>query len=407
LYGELIAPFVHANRGYRVVKKKALMILQTLHLRNFRNHTDTSLEASEYVNVLLGQNGEGKTGVLEAISFTCMSRGLYGAADAVAVQHGKESFLLEAQFRSDRRVNVHVRVYYDRATGHKEVLLNGDRPERLADMVGRFPLVALSPEHAAITKGGPAERRRFVDIVLSQTDHRYLETLLEYRRILRHRNKLLFERRLGKPIGDDTLEPWNTSLVETGAEIILKRAAFIHEFRHPLAGAYAQFVGGREEPALAYRGTIPAEIGDSVATIAERFRQELRKREREETRLGMTLVGPHRDEFYFTLNGMDARSFASQGQHKTFLIALKIAERRYLHERTGEAPLLLFDDVFSELDEQRIQRVLGLLEHLGQVFVTTVNDKMFHHGYERQPHYRRYEVRNGTVIPLHAQTVIN
>lgn len=383
------------------------MILETIHLRNFRNHADTVLEPCEQVNVLLGDNGEGKTGILEAISFVCVTRGLYTTADAVAVKNGEQSFLVEAHLRSDRRVRFHVCVQYDRQSGHKEILLNGSKPERLADVIGRFPLVALSPEHAAITKGSPAERRRFVDMVLSQTDHRYLETLVEYRRILRHRNKLLFERRLGRPVDDDALEPWTSALVDAGAELITRRAAFVKEFSRTLVDAYAKVVGAREQPAVSYRGTVPGEEYESVAAMRDCMRQELIKRSREEGRLGMTLVGPHRDEFIFTLNGLDVRGFASQGQHKTFLVALKIAERQYLLEQMHEAPLLLLDDVFSELDEQRVQRVLGLIEQMGQVFVTTVNDKMFHSGYELQPHYRRFEVQRGTVSLLHASAVVN
>ncbi len=383
------------------------MVLRSISLQNFRNHAQTTLEPCEKVNVFVGQNGGGKTSLLEAISFVCVTRGLYGAADAVAVKKGENSFCVEGELRSDVNIPLHVRVEYDIQTGQKGIYLNRSKPERLADVIGRFPLVTLSPDHAAITKGGPAERRKFIDLALSQTSRSYLETILEYRRILRHRNKLLLDTRLGKPIAKDAFEPWNTSLVQTGAEVIAKRQEFVHEFGQSLHDAYGRFVENREEPGIVYRPTIEVELTETVQSIVEKLMLALQKTEREERRLGSTLVGPHRDELVFSLNDMDVRAFASQGQHKTFLVALKIAEYYYLVERTKEIPILLLDDVFSELDEERVQRVLDLMEQLGQTFVTTVDDRMFRSGYDLRPEYRRFRVHNGTVDALHAQTVIN
>ncbi len=383
------------------------MILRSIRLQSFRNHTQTTLEPCEKVNVLIGRNGEGKTSLLEAISFVCVTRGLYGTADAVAVKKGEDSFCVEGELNSDVNVPLYVRVEYNIQTGQKGIYLNKLKPDRLSDIIGLFPLVTLSPDHAAITKGGPAERRKFIDLALSQTSRSYLETILEYRRILRHRNKLLLDTRHGKSITKDTLDPWNTSLVQTGAAVITKRQGFIREFSEPLHDAYGRFVETREKPKITYRPSVEIEENEGSQSIAEKLALALQKTEREERRLGSTLVGPHRDELMFTLNNMDIRTFASQGQHKTFLVALKIAEYYYLVERTKETPMLLLDDVFSELDEERVQQVLDLIEQLGQTFVTTVDDRMFRPGYDLRPEYRRFRIKNGTVDDFHAQTVIN
>ncbi|HWP81819.1 MAG TPA: DNA replication/repair protein RecF [Bacteroidota bacterium] len=381
------------------------MVLKAIHLRNFRNHSDSFFEAGGSVNVFVGLNGEGKTNILEAISFLCLTKGLYNSTDSSAVQIGKEGFTLDGQLLSGKDVAFDIRVEFNKTIPRKQTTVNKTKLDRLTDIVGRFPLVALSPEHGAITMGPPAERRKFVDGVISQANRSYLETLLEYRRILRHRNKLLLDRKFGS--GGDPLEPWDNSLIQTGARIVERRSAFLCEFEPYIRSAYAQFAGDQELPALHYHPSVDIEKGDTAASIEEKLRQALEEKAQEERRVASTLVGPHRDEIVLTLSGLEVRAYASQGQHKTFLVAMKIAEHRFLMERANESPILLLDDVFSELDEERSKRVLELIQEIGQTFITTVDDRVFGPGYEASMGYRRFVVKEGRVFASNAKALVN
>jgi DNA replication and repair protein RecF len=381
------------------------MTLKAIQLRSFRNHTDSSLEPAPNVNILIGRNGEGKTNLLEGISFLCLTKGLYNSSDASAVQIGKESFLVQGQIATGHKVVYDVCVEFNKTIPKKQTTVNKTKLERITDIVGKFPVVTLSPEHGAITMGSPAERRKFVDGVISQVSRSYFELLLEYRRILRQRNKLLLERKFG--IEADPLEPWNKTLVQAGARIIEKRYMFVREFKPYVRDAYARFVRGREVPELHYHPSIGIQDDDTAGSIEEKLGRSLEMKWHEEQRLATSLVGPHRDDVMLTLSGLDARLYASQGQHKTFLVALKIAEHRYLSERADDSPILLLDDVFSELDDQRAKGVLEFIQNVGQTFITTVDDRVFGPGYEARTDSRRFSVKEGKVFPSNEKALVN
>ena len=373
-----------------------------IRLRNFRNHASSALELGPGINALLGDNGQGKTNIIEAVSYLGLTKSFYAATDAVALQIGKPEFDIEGRVEAQGGIGHAVRVHYDRERSVKEYTIDGTAPETLASVIGRFPVVVLAPEKSAVTFGGPGERRKFIDLILSQVSRSYLEDLLEYRRVLRQRNRLLADARPEGRLEPGVLEPWTGGLVRTGARIMSRRRRFVGEFRPYVRDAYMQLVRVQEEPDLAYRGTVEAGEDDSAEQIAARMEEALAARRIEEGRRGMTLVGPHRDDLDLRIAGMGVQQYASQGQHKSLLVALKVAEYFYVRERSGEVPVVLLDDVFSELDEHRSTRMLGMLADLGQTIISATDERVFHGSVAWNGTHRRFSIEEGTCTPYGA-----
>lgn len=378
------------------------MRVTRLWLKHFRNHTNTVLECGEGINALLGRNGQGKTNVLEAISYLSLTKSFYAISDATVLQIGSTMFEVEGEMTTDSNLEYTVRVAYTHQ-GEKVFTINGTKPDTLGSVIGRFPIVILSPENSAISFGSPTERRKFLDLLLSQVSHTYFEDLLEFRRALKQRNKLLADAKAGAFSRADIIEPWTVSVIEHGARVIRQRAAFIREFSPRVQHAYRQLVDrsfdapGGEMPEPRYCSVEGAATAQTLQEIIRSMEEEFTRRSAEERKRGTTLVGPHRDDVHFLLNGLSMQQFASQGQHKTLLVALKIAEFFYLLERRGERPLMLLDDVFSELDEDRARRLLDTVRTLGQTFITTTDEGVFRGVIPWDGTHRRFTVEAGTV----------
>lgn len=370
-------------------------------MRHFRNHSNSKIAFVNGINAILGNNGQGKTNVLEAVSYLSLTKSFYAANDATVLQIGQAMFEVEGSIVTDRGTTYTVRAAYSR-TGEKAFTVNGTKPQTLASVIGQFPIVVLSPENNAITFGGPSERRRFMDIVLSQISCAYLEDILEYRRVLKQRNKLLLNAKLERNTAallQSQIEPWTESLVQRGGRIIRHRQLFINEFRDYVKRAYADLVQSDEAPEVAYV-TIPGtQEANGELAINDLLRKELQARSSEELRRGTTLVGPHRDDLQLKIDGIGVQHFASQGQHKTMLVALKIAEFFYLKERRDEVPIFLLDDVFSELDDHRSRLLLSKVESLGQSFITTTEESVFHDAIEWNGTNKKFYVEAGTIRP--------
>jgi DNA replication and repair protein RecF len=372
------------------------MILSGIRLGNFRNHVATEIAFGSGLNALFGGNGQGKTNVLEAVSYLSLTKSFYAASDADVVRIGTEGFHLEGTMIAGSGVAHHIRVEYTRTPPAKLFTVDAAAPESLASIIGRFPAVVLSPENSAITFGGPADRRRFVDLTLAQVSGAYLRDLLEYRRVLRQRNRILAEGRTRTAHVEQLLAPWTESLVDCGARIAHRRQSFIGEFAEDVRQAYRDLDLASEEPGLAYRSGFGARDGGGPVELSRQFATTLERCHSEERRRGLTLAGPHRDDVGLTLNGHAVQQFASQGQHKTLLVALKVAEFAYVKERRDETPLLLLDDVFSELDERRARRILDLAGQLGQSIITTTDDRTFGTSVAWGDTNRRFTVERGT-----------
>lgn len=374
------------------------MNLVKIQLRGFRNHNDTTMEFGDGTNIILGDNGGGKTNILEGISYLCLTKSFYASSDSIVLGFGKEMFEVEGDMISDANVERHIRLAYGAEPKQKVYTLNKRRVESFSSVIGRFPIVILSPEHTPITFGPPAARRKFTDLVMCQSSLMYLEDLLEYRRILKQRNKILLDARLTNSSPWLLLEPWNHQIATVGAKVMYRRKEFLNQFQSYMTSAYRHITDDAEEPGAHYMPATKIEEASTIEDIAELLQSEIEEKKREEVRLGATIVGPHRDEFALTINGFDLRRFASQGQHKTFLIALKVGEFFYLKEKCRETPIFLLDDVFSELDEHRTRRVLNFVGELSQTFITSTNYSIFDDAITFGDRNRKFLVSNGTVV---------
>jgi len=353
------------------------MHLKNLRLQNFRNHIDSIFEFNCRTNVLLGDNGHGKTNVIEAISFLCLTKSFYAFGDSVVLNFNNDMFEIEGTIITKQEQEYNIRVAYSETQQEKIYTINKHRVEPFSSVIGKFPLVICSPEHAPVTSAGPAERRKFVDFVISQSNNTYFQNLIEYRRILKQRNKILMDGRILRRDVSELLLPWNEQLIKCGSYLTIKRKEFVDEFRWFVQSAYQQVADEYEKPNIEYKpANIPIESIEEK-DIGDLFNSVLTEKRNEELRLGTTLVGPHRDEFVFTINNLDLRKYASQGQHKTFLIALKMGEFYYLKERCHETPMILLDDIFSELDDSRARKLLNYVDTLSQTFITTTNPHLF------------------------------
>lgn len=355
------------------------MIIRTLRMQAFRAHADTTVGFSPKVNVFYGPNGAGKTNILEAVHYACLSKSFLRSKDRYALRKGCPHFDVEGEFAGQSRANFSVRLVYAPGAG-KRVFLNRSPLDRIAEIVGRLPVVVCSHADHALTSGGPEERRRFLNNIMSQERPVYLDNLLKYRRTLRQRNELLAKfRRRPDALEFAVLEPWNAELVALGSRIIVDRLGFLSTFSGFLQKAYGLISNVAERPRVDYRGLGPFARDADQQAVAAVFREKLHRVARRERELGRTLVGPHRDELTFRMEEFEVRRYASQGQHRTFGMAIKLAQYFYLSERLGEAPILLLDDVFDPLDKKRAEAFLSLLTSgaIGQTLITGAESDMF------------------------------
>jgi DNA replication and repair protein RecF len=371
------------------------MQVRSLHLSAFRNHADSHLQFGTGITLLLGNNGQGKTNVLEAVSYLSLSKSFYAASDLQVVMLGRSIMEIQAAMADAAGRESRVRISVDALTGEKNVQVNGSALDRMSALIGMFPAVILSPEQAGIITGSPAERRKFLDLVLCQTSRTYFADVVEYRRVLRQRNTLLLDARLGGTSPAGELPAWNDELVRLGSRLIHKRAALIDGLREEFGTAYNFLAGAGVSAAVRYVTVGGVDAQSTVETIAEHFGQALERRSAEERRRGATLVGPHRDDLAFTINGLASERYASQGEHKTLLIALKLAEYEYITGRCGETPMLLLDDIFAELDRQRAACVMQRLQTKGQSIVTATDESLIGQGMRWTSEHRRIIVDGG------------
>jgi len=340
------------------------MFLSSISLRNIRKHINTKIEFNNKLNYIVGGNGVGKTTILESIYYLCTTKSCVTSSDSEVVKIGQNSFSIQGYFTG--LTNDNVQVSYSNSENKKVYLLNNKQVARFSAIIGKFPVVLLSPADHSITQGYPAERRRFVDSVISQASRTYLNLLIEYNRLLKQRSYLL--NRIRENNGKETseLNAWNKKLVDTGVEIIVHRKDFVSEFESYIGESYQKILSNREEPNIRYY-FLDGKCTDDYESC---FEKQLNQREENEIRRGANLVGPHRDDFIFEINGISLKSYGSQGQHKTFQTVLRFAEFFYLKDKTGNSPLFLLDDVFGELDAERAAAISDYLSTVGQAVIT-------------------------------------
>ncbi len=335
------------------------MILDTLSIINFKNIADEQLKLSEQVNCFVGDNGAGKTNILDAVHYLALARSMHTITDAQSVRHSEDAFLLDGRFRRDDGRPEQVVCSYTRRGG-KTLKRNGKEYERLSEHVGGFPIVVVSPADSALISDSAEERRKYVNRFISQIDRGYMAQLIRYNTTLQERNRLL------KANPSEEMLLIYDGMLSASADVLFKRRQeVIAQMRPIVEEYYAMLSDERETIGMEYR----SELQNS--TLAELL---LASRKRDFIN-EFTTVGVHRDDVLFSIGGYPLRKFGSQGQQKSFLIALKLAEYRLLAERVGDKPILLLDDLFDKLDMRRVSQLLRLVggEMFGQILITDCN----------------------------------
>ncbi len=347
------------------------MVLEKLRLRHFRNYASLDFEPSPGRNILAGNNGQGKTNILEAV-YLCGTGSSYRTRrDTELIRWGDLGFYAAGSFkRRDGALLVEVACSQD--TG-KTIRVNGASQESVLDHIGAANVVVFGPDDLRMIKGAPVERRRFLDTEVSSLDARYRRDLFTYRRVLAQRNALLKTARgaRARDIGT-ALEVWDEQLVAAGARLVARRAEVVSRLSRLSEIVHRRLSsGGRLE--LVYRPSFAVSGAEAVGRIAEAYLRELLRRRAEEAQRCATLVGPHRDELSFTVDGVDMRVFGSQGQQRAVLLSVRLAELELIREEVGEEAILLLDDVFSELDPEKRARLLECIDARVQTLVTTTD----------------------------------
>lgn len=343
-----------------------------LTLHNFRNHSETSVEWASHLNIITGPNGAGKTNLIDAVHYLCMSRSFVSNSDQYVVGDEETGFLIRGDFEGEIRKQFSVSCSYSRGEG-KRIFVNDSPLEKHSDLIGMVPVVVLSPEDRRLTAEGPAERRAFLDGFISQISVSYLKDLIAYRRVRKQRNRLLQEFRGPERELKLLIEPWDSQLVEAGSRIVATRAVVLERFRAYLETQYSSISGLELKPDLAYQTF--CEPDEDPAVMKGRYREILDREFEKEAEREQTLIGPHRDEIVFYLGGMELRKYGSQGQHRLFSVALKLAQLFYYSDELEDLPVMLLDDVFGNLDASKTDVLLQtLLTHPGQSFVTSATE---------------------------------
>lgn len=349
------------------------MYLSSLFLRNFRNYGELSLTFSPGLNVVFGDNAQGKTNLLEAVAFLATGRSHRTSRDQELIREGQPSAVARATVvRKSGELTLELGLSHD---SRKQLKINGVTEKKIAQIVGRVAAVFFSPDDLHLLKGPPAGRRRFLDIELSQISQTYLHYLSGYTKVLAQRNTLLKADQTDPAL----LGVYDEQLLENGAQLIVRRAAAVARLA-PIAARYHSMLAEQREDLRMEYHSQGAEAGQTpgLDEVRERLWSLLQQRRREEIRRQVTLVGPHRDDIAFFVSDRDARLYASQGQQRTAVLALKLAELDFMSAELEEHPVLLLDDVASELDPHRRHYLLHAVQEGVQTFIscTDLDDLM-------------------------------
>ena len=385
------------------------MRLNQLVLRNFRSYADCEIEFTDRVNLIVGENAQGKTTLLEAIYFLSTAKSHRTYPDNELIRYNESWFYLKGEIAATdsshqalephdlEPLNLMTVEVSNELSGKKRFKFNGIIQKKLSQWIGQFNVVFFSPESLTLIKGSPADRRRFIDLLISQINSAYLNSLQNYQFALKQRNELLKQIR-SKQMSPDLLDPWDDILIAEGISIIQTRVRIFDQLKAYVQAKHAELTGDRENLELKYQPS-PEKIGDAIeqvredpsvprpgvtGEVTELLRRGLQSSRSYDILRGMTSVGPHRDDFKLILEAQsagamyfqEAKAFGSQGQQRTIALALKLGELELIRETTGKTPIVLLDDVFSELDEERSAFLFNLLGRLNaQTFITSTRQE--------------------------------
>ena len=375
------------------------MKLNSLTVRQFRNYEDCEFLWHPEINIIYGKNAQGKTNLLEAISYLSTGSSFRGQNEEKLENWGSDFFFLEAELERDEQIN-NVSVGYQQ---HKKLWKkNGNICKKVSEIVGFLHTVVFTPEDLEIVKKGPELRRLFLDREMLQIFSGYNQYLNSYKKALLQRNNLLkqieFERIYSSEEQDLLLLPWEDSLSKNGAVIVQKRAAIIDRLNIIAAEIHNFLSSGEEVLSLQYETTLPfVDEYTDLQDLAEQLASAYKDSRSEDLRRGYTTTGPHRDDFKIAINGVDARHFGSQGQQKTAALSIKLSEIELIKEINGYYPIVLLDDVLSELDKNRRSALLKMAFGKSQIFITTtdIDQELLELDTES---YNKYHIQNGQIF---------
>ncbi len=340
------------------------MKLDQLLISQYKNNKESLLNFTPKVNIFVGDNGAGKTNILDAIYYLSFCKSPFNTLDNNNILHNESHFMIRGEYSNHENGNDKVMISYAKGD-RKKIKRNDKEYDRIADHIGEFPLVIISPMDSTLIIGGSEERRKYIDGVISQFDRQYLNTLLNYNKVLQQRNVTLKTMAKDRNSDFSFIEILDSQLVEYGMEIYKKRTEFLVDYI-PLIKEYYQFISNEKESAgINYRSQLNS---DSFANL-------LKENHQRDLVLRHTSIGIHRDDLIFELDNYAIKKQGSQGQQKSFLIALKTAQFEYTRNKKGYKPLLLLDDIFDKLDYKRVKQLMKLVSRneFGQIFITDTN----------------------------------
>ncbi len=360
------------------------MIIKYLELSDFRNYDEIHIDFSSNTNIFFGNNAQGKTNILEAVFMTGTTKSHKGSHDIDIISFGKDFGIIRALFiKNDIEYKIGIQLRKDK---RKAISINGSPVKKAADLLGIVNVVLFSPEDLSIIKNGPDKRRRFLDITLCQIDKEYLFALSSYNRIINQRNKLLksYDKRMDI---SDTLDIWDDQLINYGNTIIKKRDEFINKVNEIIFDIHCNLSGKKDRLYLNYKKNIDK----------EEYKNIIKNNRERDVLYKNTSAGPHRDDVDFLLNGIDIKKYGSQGQQRTVALALKLSEIEIIKKYTGDIPILLLDDVLSELDMDRQKYLLENLDNIQTLITCTGLDEFVNNRFKID---KCFNVKEGRILEV-------
>lgn len=343
------------------------MYATELKIKNYRNYNEEKITFSPNLNLIVGKNAQGKTNLLETIYYSAIGKSARTTKDADLINWQKEraGFSLKVQKKEGSKT---IEAVFSRGQ-KKSIKVNGINLLKIGDLLGNVSVVFFSPDELKLVKDAPQDRRKFLDTDISQLSKNYFYLLLKYNKILDQRNKLLKSKNNVSVI-EQTLPIWDVQLAETGSKIIAYRIKFLARLKEFVKQSHTYLTSGKEELEIEYAGI----VGKDEIEIKTKLLDGLKQVREKDLKLGYTNIGPHRDDIKLVVNGVDIRSFGSQGQQRTVALSMKLAELEIFKEELGEYPILLLDDVLSELDQDRQQKLLWRASKVQTILTATQYD---------------------------------
>ena len=364
------------------------MFVKQLVLRNFRNYSDIALKMTPSINIFYGDNAQGKTNLLEGVYYCAMGRSHRTSKEKECIQSGKDeayASILYDLHGKEETIEITLK-----KTGHKEIRINHYPVQKISDLIGRFRVVVFSPEDLSLIKEGPQLRRKFIDMELSQVDSVYLHDLQQYYHVLRQRNQLLKDTANAQTVRD-TIFAWDQQLCYYGIRIMERRQKFVEKLESYTSVIHEQITGGKEKLTISYQCQAPMDQNEYLSVLQSHFDRDFR--------FGTTGDGPQHDDIIISVEGADVRIFGSQGQQRTAALSLKLAEMQMMKDETGDAPVLLLDDVMSELDKQRQMQLASYIRDNQTIITCTgIEDSIRSLAAEGM-----YHVSKGSVEPVNIE----